>query len=347
MKVLLTGDRGYIGTVMKKHLRKWGHQVTGLDSNYFTLCTFGDIDFTEMSEYHLPKDIREVSVNDLKGYDAVIHLASLSNDLMGDFNRDLTLEINLYATLALASKAKRAGVKRFIFASSCSVYGANDEVVDETAELNPITTYAHSKAEAERGISDLADENFSPVYMRNATVFGYSLRHRNDLIVNTMTSCAFTNGEIQVNGDGSLWRPLVSVADVAKAFQLVLEADKSLVHSQVFNIGFDSENYTVGEVAKLVADKIHTTIKHQPSPDTRNYRVGFSKIAKVFPKFTTPVMTVKQGIEELVEVYRDYEALKSENLAKDYLLGTRYIRILHLKKLIDGGELDENLMWTK
>jgi nucleoside-diphosphate-sugar epimerase len=347
MKVLLTGDKGYIGTVMKSFLRKYGHDVTGLDSNYFQFCTFGDVDLYEIGEYHIPKDIRDVSVSDLKGYDAVIHLASLSNDLMGDFNHDLTMEINLYATLTLASKAKRAGVKKFIFASSCSVYGANDHVVDEDALLNPVTTYARCKAEAEKGISALADENFSPTLMRNATVFGFSPRHRNDLIVNTMTSHAYANGVIHINGDGQLWRPLVSVKDVAKAFLLVLEADRHLVHNEVFNVGFDCGNYTVADVAKLVWDNLPTTIEYHPSNDTRNYRVKFEKISKVFPDFSVPLMTVEQGIEELVEIYKDNEAIHERSLTHDELLGDKYIRILHLKYLLEIGSLDENLVWTR
>jgi nucleoside-diphosphate-sugar epimerase len=361
MKVLLTGDKGYIGTVMKKHLRNGGHDVVGLDSNYFASCTLGGFDWYEADEQHISKDIRDISVDELRGYDAIIHLAGLSNDLMGDFNRNLTLEVNLYATLMLASKAKRAGVTRFIFASSCSVYGASDDIVDETTTLNPITTYALSKVEAERGINlvsfykmeaeeeirGLADDTFSPTFMRNATVFGYSFRHRNDLIVNTMTSHAHTTGKITINGDGKLWRPLVSVIDVAKAFKLVLEADRNLIHNQIFNVGFDSENYTVLDVANLVADALGATIGFTPSADTRNYRVCFGKIAKAFPEFVTPLMTVKDGIHELVEIYKDCEALQATNLTKDYLLGERFVRILHLKHLLEIGSLDENLMWTR
>ena len=348
MKVLLTGDKGYIGTVMKSYLRNHGHEVTGLDSNYFQFCVFGDIDFKEMSEYHIPKDIRDVTLADLRGYDAVIHLASLSNDLMGDFNHDLTMEINLYATLTLASKAKRAGVKKFIFASSCSVYGANDHVVDEDAPLNPVTTYARCKAEAEKGISALADENFSPTFMRNATVFGFSPRHRNDLIVNTMTSHAYANGVIHINGDGQLWRPLVSVKDVAKAFLLVLDADRSLVHNEVFNVGFDCGNYTVADVAKMVAERVkNVVVEYHPSNDTRNYRVKFEKISKVFPDFSTPLMTVEQGIDEIVEIYKDNEAIHERSLTEDVLLGDKYVRILHLKHLLEIGSLDENLVWTR
>jgi nucleoside-diphosphate-sugar epimerase len=258
------------------------------------------------------------------------------------------MEINLYATLTLASKAKRAGVKKFIFASSCSVYGANDHVVDEDAPLNPVTTYARCKAEAEKGISALADENFSPTFMRNATVFGFSPRHRNDLIVNTMTSHAYANGVIHVNGDGQLWRPLVSVKDVAKAFLLVLNADRDLVHNEVFNVGLDCGNYTVADVAKMVAERVkNVVVEYHPSNDTRNYRVKFEKISKVFPDFSTPLMTVEQGIDELVEIYKDNEAIHARNLTEDVLLGDKYVRILHLKHMLEIGSLDENLMWAR
>jgi nucleoside-diphosphate-sugar epimerase len=235
MKVLLTGSSGYIGSVMSAKLQEAGHDVVGLDTNFFADCNLG----VPPQILEIKKDIRDVSIADLCGFDAIIHLAALSNDPMGEINSSLTYDINLYATLKLAEKAKIVGIDRFIYASSCSIYGAGDgdEVLNEDSPLAPITHYAMSKAFAEEGLTRLADSSFSPVFMRNATVHGYSPRMRTDLVLNTMAAHAYTKGAITVMGDGTLWRPIVHVEDVCNAFILALEAPREVVHNQAFNVG--------------------------------------------------------------------------------------------------------------
>lgn len=347
MKVLLTGDRGYIGTVMKEYLRLHGHSVVGLDTNYFTFCVMGDFRIPEMTEHHIDKDIRDVVEEDLKGFDAVIHLAALSNDQMGEIDNSLTEDINLNATTALAINAKRAGVKRFIFASSCSVYGASDLIRNEGSMPAPITTYAKCKLEAELAIKQLASKDFTPAILRNATVFGFSPRLRNDLVVNTMTCRAFTDTKIQVNGDGKLWRPLVHVKDVARAFLIMLEADKDKVHGKTFNVGFNTENYQIGKIAKIVQKYVRSDIVYVPSEDTRNYHVDFSLIAKTFPEFTAHYRSVEDGIRKLVDVLKDFEALREYPMEQKYLFGMKYIRLQRLKHLMEVGLVDERLRWVE
>jgi nucleoside-diphosphate-sugar epimerase len=344
MNILMTGDRGYIGTVAKKYLRKRGHSVVGLDTNYFDRCVVSG--FVEAPEFHIDKDIRDVEVGDLRGYDAIVHLAGLSNDLMGDLDDDLTYSINLLATIELASMAKEAGVGRFIFVSSCSVYGSNDEEVNEKSEPNPQTAYARYKLLAERGIMALEEGTFSPVILRLATVFGYSPRLRNDLVVNTMTACAFVDGKINVNGTGELWRPLISVSDVARVINFMLQASYGVVHNQIFNVGFSSENYIVAEVAAIVSRIVGADITYTPSQDTRNYRASFSKLTKAFLSLDIPSQTVYEAVIELQETLMYLESSMERNLTKEELLGDKYVRLLRLTKLMKEGKLDDQLRWV-
>ena len=338
MRILLTGDTGYIGTQAAIGLRKDGHQVVGLDTDYFENCFIGWI---ETDKYpRLIKDIRDIEPRDLEGYDAVVHLAGLSNDVMGDISPELTQEINLISTMKLAEYAKMAGVRRFIFASSCSVYGASNSLCGEEDEIRPLTTYAKCKAAAEFEISRLADKYFSPTFLRNATVFGYSQRLRTDLIVNTMVANAYTSGEIKINGDGSLWRPLVHVNDVVRAILMVLDSDATEVHDITLNVGHNSENYTVGQVAEMVKDALPATnIIYVPSDDTRNYRVSFDKIETMFPKYAKNVITVQDGIYELVTKLKYYGR-------KLDITGQEFIRLKYLNYLMENSLIDSELCWT-
>lgn len=342
----MTGDRGYIGTVMSEYLHKRGYTITGLDNEYFYDC-----DLPELScgvQATIQADIRDVSGwEDSKPFDAVIHLAGLSNDIMGDLDIESTREINLDATINLAKKAKDAGIPKFLFASSCSVYGSSEKIVDEDSVVNPQTLYARLKYEAEQEISNLADETFSPVFLRNATVYGLSRKMRNDLVVNTMTAKAYTTGNIQVYGDGCLWRPLVHIMDVAKAFRLVLEADRELIHNQVINVGFNHENYTVGRIAGIIKKRLpRTQVEFVDSSDTRNYHVNFDKIHNMFPEFDMPYRDVASEVSRQVEIYKDIEALREEDLTEGYLMGGRFVRIKKLKELQQENKLDRKLRWT-
>lgn len=349
MKILMTGDRGYIGTVMKPYLQKHGHEVVGLDTNYFKNCTLFEYGKPEAHEPHIDMDIRDIGTHYsflFDDYDAVIHLAGLSNDVMGDIDSKITEDINYVATIKLAEMAKQAGIPRFLFASSCSIYGSNEYVVDETTPVNPQTLYANLKFEAEQAISKLADERFSPTFLRNATVFGLSRRMRNDLVVNTMTAKAYVDGKIQVFGTNNLWRPLVHAVDVAKAFLLTLEAGRYFVHNQVINVGFTKENYTVPQVARIVQDKVkHTDIEFIHSEDTRNYHVNFDKIKNMFPEFDRPHKDVASEVIKINDVYKDLEALREHQFVDDDLLGERFVRLKRLKALVEDGKLDESFRW--
>jgi nucleoside-diphosphate-sugar epimerase len=337
MKVLVTGHRGYIGSVLTPMLLERGHEVTGLDSDIFRSCTFsGALAKTPAVE----KDIRETIVDDVVGFDAIIHLAGLSNDPLGDYRPNLTEEINLEASVRLARLAKRAGVPRYLYASSCSNYGAaGADFLDESAAFNPVTPYGVSKANVERSVAPMADETFSPTFLRASTAYGLSPRIRFDLVVNNLTAWAFTTGQVYLKSDGSPWRPIVHVEDIARAYVAALEADRELVHNQAFNVGLTTENYQIRELADIVKTIVpNSQVEFAPDagPDARCYRVDCNYIGRRLHAFK-PQWTARRGVEQL------YEEFCAVGLTLEEFEGERFKRISHVKKLIRDGELDEDL----
>lgn len=337
MRILLTGHEGYIGTVLAPILSAAGHEVVGLDSRLFAACTFGAEPPRRPAH---DVDLRDAPLDALAGIDAVVHLANLSNDPLGNLAPGLTHDVNVEATVRLARLAREAGVPRFVFASSCSLYGAaGDGRVAETAPFHPVTPYGVAKVEAERGIAALAGDDFSPVFLRNATVYGVSPRLRFDLVVNNLTAWAVATGEIRMLSDGSPWRPLVHVQDVARAALAAVEAPREAVHNEAFNVGRDAENYRVREVAAIVADEVpgcRLSFADGASADARSYRVSFAKIAERLPAWQ-PQWTVRDGVREV----RD--ALAGLDLQPDVFEGPRFSRIAHLKARLADGSLAPDL----
>lgn len=342
MKVLLTGHLGYIGTVMAPLLRASGHEVTGYDSDLYKRCTYdmgGEI--TDIPA--IIKDVRDATEDDLAGQDAVIHLAGLSNDPLGDLNSDLTYAINHRASVRLATLAKNAGVKRFLFASSCSNYGlAGEEMIDETGALNPVTAYGQSKVWTERDVAPLGDDSFCPVFMRPATAYGLSPRMRFDIVLNNLTAWAVTTGLIYLKSDGTPWRPIVHIEDISRAFIAALQAPQQKVFNQAFNIGRTDHNYQIRDIAKIVAEVVpNACVEVAPDggPDKRSYRVNFAKIAQTLPDFK-PQWDARRGAEQI------YAAFKKSNLTLEEFEGPRYQRIAHIKTLIADGVLTKELRHT-
>lgn len=339
MKVLVTGHRGFIGTVMVPMLQEEGFDVTGLDTDLYRYCTYGD----EPAEIPcINKDVRNVEHRDLEGFDAIVHLAALSNDPLGNINPDLTYDINHRASVRIAEMARDVGVGRFLFASSCSMYGkGGQDVLDETAEFNPVTPYARSKVFVERDVSRLASDSFSPVFLRNATAYGVSPRIRFDLVINNLVAWALTTGKILLKSDGTPWRPLVHIEDITQAVICALKADREVIHNLAVNVGCNEENYQMRELAQFVKETVpncEVEYADDAGPDPRSYRVNFDKIHRVFPTFKTR-WTARLGVEQCYESYMRF------GLSKDDYEGVRYKRVAHIMNLIEQGKLDTNLMW--
>ncbi len=340
MRVLVTGHNGYIGTRLVPMLMEAGHEVAGLDTDFFRGCTFTG----QMPDVpNLCKDVRDVNKEDLEGFDAIIHLAALSNDPLGDYNPNLTVDINEKASFRIARLARDAGVSRFLFASSCSNYGAaGSEFLDEDAPLNPVTPYGVSKVKVEQALAGLADESFTPVFLRASTAYGLSPRIRFDLVLNNLTAWAYTTGKVHLKSDGSPWRPVVHIADISRAYIALLDAPAELVSNRPFNIGTTTENYQVRDLAEIVASVVpgcEVEIAPDAAPDNRCYRVDCSRIAREIPGFK-PQWTAERGALEL------YEAYKKIGLTLDEFEGQRFKRIAHVMHLINEGKLDLNLRWT-
>jgi nucleoside-diphosphate-sugar epimerase len=318
-----------------------GHEVVGLDSDLFRGSTFGE-GIQEIPE--LIKDVRDVEVADLEGFDAVMHLAGLSNDPLGNLNPDLTYDINHLASVKLAKVAKEAGVPRYIFSSSCSNYGAGgDDWLTEESAFNPVTPYGISKVRTEQDVTKLADDNFSPTFLRNATAFGVSPRIRFDLVLNNLVAWALTTGRVYMKSDGSPWRPIVHIEDISRAFVAVLHAPRELVHNEAFNVGRNEDNYRIRELGDIVEEVVSgckIEYAQDASPDKRCYRVDCSKIQRVLPEFK-PQWSARRGAEEL------YAAYQKVGITLEDFEGPRYQRISHIKRLIATEKIDENLRWTQ
>jgi nucleoside-diphosphate-sugar epimerase len=340
MRVLVTGHKGYIGSVLVPMLLEAGHEVVGLDSDFYEKCTFGE---PARDIPNIRKDIRDVGQSDLQRFDAIIHLAGLSNDPLGDLNPRVTYEINWVSTVRLARLAKEIGISRFIFSSSCSNYGAAGvDMLNEEAEFRPVTPYGRSKVLAEKDLVNLADSKFSPTILRNATAYGISPRLRFDLVLNNLVAWAYTTGLVYLKSDGTPWRPIVHVEDISRAFMAVLHAPREKIHNQAFNVGRTEENYQIRELAEIVKETVpgsHIQYSEGAGPDKRCYRVDCSKLSRMLPDYK-PRWSARAGAKQL------YEAYKKTGVRNEEFEGPTYRRIDHLKQLMEKGSLSSDLYWN-
>ncbi len=340
-RVLVTGHKGYIGVVLARMLLEAGHEVHGLDSDLFRRCTFGDPP-TVIPE--LCKDIRDVELADVEGYDAIVHLAGLSNDPLGYLNAGLTEDINYRASVRIAQLAIEAGVQRFIFSSSCSNYGAaGDDLLREDSDLNPVTPYGISKMLVERDVCRLANSDFSPTFLRNATAYGVSPRLRFDLVLNNLVAWAYTTGRVYLKSAGTSWRPIVHIEDISRAFLAVLHAPREKVHNRAFNVGVPGENFRIRELAEIVREVVpgsHIEFAVGASPDIRNYRVDCGLLPEIATEYR-PRWNARRGAEQL------YQAFREVKLSLEDFEGSRYNRLAHVQQLIADGLLDPTLRSTK
>jgi nucleoside-diphosphate-sugar epimerase len=339
MRVLVTGSTGFIGTVLAPVFAAAGHDVEGLDVGYFADCALGPVPDTVATTF---VDLRDLGTFSLDGFDAVVHLAAFSNDPMGNLDPALTYAVNIDATLDLARRAKDAGVSRFLFSSSCSIYGASggDDLVDETAPMRPVTPYAESKVRVEEALHDLSGPDFSPVSLRNATAYGFSPRLRLDLVLNDLVATAMATGEVRVLSDGTPWRPIVHVNDITAAFLCALEAPRDVIHDQAFNIGFSSENYQVSDIANIVAGVVagsRVAITGETGADARSYRVDFSRAAAAFPNLVQ-AWDARRGAEDLRDRFAEYGFSEADR--------PQFVRLRRLQALRDAGRLDPDLRWV-
>ena len=339
MRILVTGTEGYLGSLLAPTLLSRGDEVTGLDTGFYKNGWL--YNGVRETPHTLVKDIRHVTPDDLVGFDAVVHMAELSNDPIGDRIGDVTYDINHHGSVALASAAKRAGVSRFVYMSSCSVYGVADGTVDETSPTDPQTAYARCKALVERDVTALADDDFSPTFLRNATAFGASPRQRFDIVLNNLAGLAWTTHRIAMTSDGTPWRPLVHGLDIAKAIRAVLDAPREDVHAQVLNVGADSNNYTVREIAETVGAEFPgcEVSFGEPSADNRSYRVSFAKIREVLPGFETD-WDAAAGAAQLHRVFEQIQ------LDTETFTGRGHTRLAQIEHLLKTGQVDPQLFWT-
>jgi len=339
VKILVTGADGYIGATLTPLLLSHGHAVTGVDAGFYRSGWL--YDDLAVRPRTLTRDIRSLEAADLAGFDAVVHLAELSNDPLGANDPAITFQINHQGTVALAQAAKRAGVRRFVYTSSCSVYGAGGGgILDETSPVNPQTAYAECKVLCERDLSALMDQGFAPTFLRNATAFGASPRMRFDIVLNNLAGLGWTTGQIAMTSDGSPWRPLVHVLDIARAITLTLDAPEDRIRGQVLNVGADAQNYRVREIAEIVADALPgcTTIFGPPGPDNRSYRVSFARIGQVLPGFQCG-WTARRGARQLIALFRRI------GMTQAVFEHPAFTRLRELKRLTGSGQLDAALRW--
>jgi len=339
-KILVTGNNGFIGTILVKLLVEKGYEVFGIDTNYFDEdCNLYPYKNDIMD---IKKDVRNIAKEDLKDVYAVCHLAALSNDPIGELDPDLTYDINYHASVRLAKLAKKLGVTKFIYSSSCSLYGiAGEEAITEEAEFNPVTAYAKSKVLTEKSILPLSDSDFSVTTLRNATAYGISPKLRVDLVVNNLVGWALTTGQIKILSDGTPWRPLIHAEDIARAFIAVIEAPKEVIKGEAFNVGKNSENYQVKDIAtmiKAVLPDCEIIITGEHGPDSRTYKVNFDKIGRMLQGFD-PQWNLKKGIEQIVNYYKQY-GMSSNKFNDRY-----FIRLKQIKYLVDKGLVDSTLYW--